>query len=360
MQKQTHVIICVTNDLSTDQRVHKVAVSLQKHLNYTVTLTGRHLQQSKKIDRPYQTKRFRLLINSGSLFYLCYNLRLFIYLLFSKFTIVVSNDLDTLPACRVAAALRRKKLVFDSHELFTEVPELVHRPTIKRIWELIERIFIPGIQRFYTVCRPIAHIYANKYHVNVSVIRNVPFRQPPMAIKKFDQPALIYQGALNMGRGIELMIETMKYLPGFILIICGTGDLENELKQIVTDQKLENVVFKGHLAFADLASVTRRAHIGLSWEENLGKNYYYALPNKLFDYIQAQVPVMVSDLPAMAEIVTNYKVGEVIQSRQPEKLAQQIQNIYDKHHTFEPALARAAEVLCWENEEKTLIDLYKI
>ncbi|MFO7864504.1 MAG: glycosyltransferase [Salinivirgaceae bacterium] len=360
MQKQTHVIICVTNDLSTDQRVHKVALSLQKHLNYAVTLVGRRFQHSKTIDRPYETKRFRLPINSGVLFYLCYNLRLFVHLLFSKFSIVVSNDLDTLPACRVAAALRRKKLVFDSHELFTEVPELVHRPTTRRIWEFIERLFVPGIQRFYTVCKPIADIYSNKYHVNVRVVRNVPFRQPPNGFKKANRPTLIYQGALNLGRGIEQMIETMNYLPNFELIICGTGDLESELRQMVTDQKLENVVFMGHLEFADLAAVTRRAHIGLSWEENLGKNYYYALPNKLFDYIQAQIPVMVSDLPAMAEIVNIYKVGEVLQSREPEKLAQRIQNIYNKHHTFEPALAAAAETLCWENEEKTLIDLYKI
>src|SRR6056297_335769 len=145
------VIICVTNDLTTDQRVHKVAMSLQNKMQHDVLLVGRRFRSSKPVQRPYSTHRFSLLANRGSLFYAFFNIRLFIFLLFSKFDIVLSNDLDTLPACTLAKIIKKKKLIYDSHELFTEVPELINRPKVKSIWEWIEQKCIPKISTFYTV-----------------------------------------------------------------------------------------------------------------------------------------------------------------------------------------------------------------
>ncbi len=352
------VIICVTNDLTTDQRVHKVAMSLQNKMQYDVLLVGRRFRSSERVQRPYSTRRFRLLFNHGSLFYAFFNIRLFIFLLFSKFDIVLSNDLDTLPACTLAKIIKKKKLVYDSHELFTEVPELINRAKVKSIWEWIEQKCIPKVSRFYTVAQPIADIYAEKYQIPVQVVRNVPYYRENKDVNKFDKPTLIYQGALNKGRGLELMIETMAFLPGFQLIICGSGYMEKKLQKQVELNSIPNVEFTGHKDFEELKKLTPKAHIGLSWEENLGKNYYYALPNKLFDYIQARIPALVSALPSMEKIVTEYQVGEVLKNRKPEKIANQIKELYDKQYTFEERLHIAAGELCWENEQHKLIEIF--
>jgi glycosyltransferase involved in cell wall biosynthesis len=355
-----HVILCVTNDLSTDQRVHKVALTLSDKLDYKVLLVGRKLKDSKAIQRSYATKRLNLLFTKGPLFYLFFNLRLFLFLLFKRADIVVSNDLDTLPGCAMAAKVKCKKLFYDSHELFTEVPELIGRTRIQKIWERVEKRFVKRVEKFYTVCKPIADIYNEKYHKEVAVIRNLPLKKAVATIDRFEKPTLIYQGALNLGRGIDLMIETMQYLPDFQLIIVGKGDKEHVLQLKAKEMKIQNLDFKGFVAIEELKKLTAKAHIGLSWEENLGLNYYYALPNKVFDYIQAEIPVLVSNLPGLKSIVDEYHVGEVLKSRSPEKIAQQIEQLYEKRHTFEAGLKEASEILTWENEEKVIKEIFTI
>src|SRR6478735_10941986 len=116
------IIVSVSNDLSTDQRVKKVCAYL--HANgFEVVLLGRKLKNSLEItDRPYKTKRFNLWFNKGALFYANLNIRLFFYLLFHKSDWLLANDLDTLPANYYARG--KRVLVYDTHEIFCEVPEL--------------------------------------------------------------------------------------------------------------------------------------------------------------------------------------------------------------------------------------------
>ena len=134
-----------------------------------------------------------------------------------------------------------------------------------------------------------------------------------------------------MGRGIELMIHSMVYLPSvYQLMIVGGGDVEASLKELAVNLGVANrIEFTGKLTPETLAGqhgITAKAMLGLSLEEDLGLNYRYALPNKLFDYLQARVPVLVSDLPEMRKIVEKYKVGEVLSAheRTPEELANRI------------------------------------
>lgn len=351
------VIICVTNDLSTDQRVHKVARTIKNYTKKDVVLAGRKKPGSPPVRRSYRTLRFRLPFQKGALFYAAYNLRLLIHLLFNKYQLIISNDLDTLPACSLAARLKKTKLFYDSHELFTEVPELVNRPMIKKIWEWIENKSIGNVNLSYTVCEPIAKIYAKKYHIPVHVIRNVPYKNKRPRADQYQKPTLIYQGALNKGRGLELMIRVMQQLPHFQLLIYGNGDIENMLRRQAGNST--NVKFYGYRNFEELKNLTPKAHIGLSWEENIGKNYYYAQPNKMFDYIQARIPVLVAPLPGMEQIISTYNVGEMLYSREPQKIVTQIQQLYEKRHNFEDGLEKAAAILNWENEEKKLLSFFK-
>ncbi|MDD4199200.1 MAG: glycosyltransferase, partial [Paludibacter sp.] len=220
------IIISVSNDLATDQRVWKVANSLSRN-GYEVHLTGRRLKNSFPLTSSIAHKRLRLLFNKGFLFYVELNIRLFLLLLFSSADIFYANDTDTLPACFLAAKIKNIKLIFDAHELFPEVPELQNRPLVKKVWKIIEDIFFPHLTTAFTVCQSIADYYNQKYHINMKVIKNVPYLHDPNE-KKIIIPGkkiILYQGAVNIGRGLEWVIDAMPYIDNAILYIVGSGDI---------------------------------------------------------------------------------------------------------------------------------------
>ena len=288
----------------------------------------------------------------------------FFYLLFqAKPALLVSVDLDTLAASYLVSRLRRVPLIYDSHEYFTEVPELMGRSAVKRIWECIEARIVPKLEAAITVSDGVASAYMDKYGVRFTTIRNVPLTSSPQKYPEFNESypstyKLIYQGALNMGRGIELMIESMRYLQDTTLLIVGDGDIREELQQRVHRLKLtDRVSFPGRIPPGKLNRVTAQCDLGLSLEEDLGLNYRFALPNKIFDYIQARIPVLCSDLPEMAALVKNNGVGEICYERSPQQLAAQIRHMLtDKKNRdhWKINRDRAAKECCWENEEQKL------
>ena len=359
-----NIVLAVTNDIVTDNRLHKVASTLYQN-GYNVTLVGRRFKNSSPLfNRSYFTRRFRLWFNKTVLFYMNYNLRLLLYLLKVKVDIIVANDLDTLPACWLASKLGKKVLVFDSHELFTEVPELVNRPAIRKVWYMHERFLVPGIDFGYTVSKPIQDYYTQTYKKDFSLIRNVGrFRYDLEYKEDVGDTIIIYQGAINLGRGLELMIQTLPLLKNTKLWIIGNGDIIGNLKKLVVSLSLEeHVIFFGRIRIDDLWKYTSKAHIGISLEEDLGLNYRYALPNKLFDYIQSRVPMIVSDLPEMKRIVEKYQIGSVLRERKPENLALLITELLTNNELklkTRANLELAARELCWEREEEILVKLYR-
>ena len=361
------IVVSVTNDLVSDNRAHKICTSLTNR-GFKVTLLGRKLKKSLPLQkRKYQTIRMVLLFNKGPFFYTEYNFRLFLFLLFTKVDILYSVDLDTLTANYLASGIKKKPLVYDSHEYFTEVPELINRPRIKKIWEWLERKMVPNLKFAITVCNSIAEIYEKKYGVKFHVVRNVPFKKSIPAQKKEIQPEekiILYQGALNIGRGLQQAIISMHYIKGARLIIAGDGDIKNELELLVHKENLgQKVEFIGRLPLEELEKLTTKADLGLSIEEDIGLNYRFALPNKLFDYIRAQVPVLVTNLPEMKAIVNEYQVGEITDSLAPEILAVKITEALTnagKRQNWKKNLARAASELTWENEEEKLLYLINL
>ncbi|MCF6349967.1 MAG: glycosyltransferase [Flavobacteriaceae bacterium] len=352
------IILSVTNDLTTDQRVHKVCTTLQK-MGFDILLVGRKLENSIKLTRNYKTHRIDLFFNNGFLFYAEYNFRLFFYVLFKKKNILLANDLDTLLPNYLLSKFQNKKLIYDSHELFTEVPELIHRPKTQFVWLKIEKYILPKLKNTYTVCQSIADYYNKKYQTDFKVVRNIPKSKTQNLKPKTQNPkpkTIIYQGAVNIGRGLELMIDTMQYLENYLFIIVGNGDILEDLKRSVKNKNLKNKVqFLGKVTPKELKKITPKADLGLSIEEDLGLNYRYALPNKIFDYIHANIPILTSDLPEMKRIITNYQIGEVITDRDPKKLANQIKKILESNlKTIKENLIKAAKILQWKNEEKIL------
>jgi len=359
--------VVVTNDLHTDQRVHKVCVSLKKY-GFEPHLTGILRPFSQPIKRTYLTDRFKMYFQKTALFYAEYNVKLFFKLLFGKYDIVLSNDTDTLPAAYLATRLRKRPIVFDAHELFTEVPELVHRPAIKRIWQSFEDFILPKIKYAYTVCQPIADIYNTRYDLKMEVVRNAPLTitstiKTPKRLIFEGKKMLLYQGAVNVGRGLEWVIDAMPYLDNVVFCIAGDGDISNEITERIIRLGLQDkVLMMGKIPFEELYNYTISADLGISLLENRGLNYYYSLPNRIFDFVQAGVPVLATDFPEIRNVVDSYQIGTLIDHYEPEYLAETIRNILsewevkpDKKAIFEKAKAE----LCWEKDEETLIGIFK-
>lgn len=354
------IIVSVINDLVTDHRVHKVCTTLH-HAGYDVLLVGRLFRHSPKLDRVYKTRRMRLFFNNTAFFYAEYNIRLFFLLLFSRTDLYLSNDTDTLLANYLASSVRKKPLVFDAHEMFPEVPELVGRHRVKAIWSKLEDWIFPQLKHCYTVCRSIADLYNQRYGINMQVVRNIPFAQKetdtPKTLRKEGKHVLLYQGAVNVGRGIEWMIDAMPYLDDCLFYIAGSGKSLTEIRNRIKEKQVEDrVILLGQIPLEELSSYTRAADIGISLLANQGLNYYYALPNRIFDFIRADVPVIATDFPEIRRIIEAYQVGRLVDRYEPEYLANIVKEML-KEEKNTAGFARANQELTWENESEVLLEI---
>ncbi|MFH1119489.1 MAG: glycosyltransferase [Bacteroidota bacterium] len=364
------VIISVTNDLSTDQRVDKVCHTLTG-MGFSVTLVGRLLPESPALDRPYSTHRMYLFFRKGPLFYAEYNLRLFLFLLLNRCNLLVANDLDTLLSNFIISKIKRIPLVYDSHEYYTETPELVNRPLIQGIWQRIERSIFPALTDVVTVNESIAGLYEEKYGIKLNVVRNIPRTFVPAVIKSrkelglpVDRKIVLMQGAgINIQRGAEEAIEAMKSVDNAMLLIIGGGDVIGQLKkQAGTPELTGKVMFLPKMPYAELMQHTRLADLGLTLDKDTNINYRYSLPNKLFDYIHAGIPVLASKLPEICRIVEGYNIGRISGSHDPAEIASLINGMLNDEAArtaWKENLAKAAQELTWENEETVLKRIYQ-
>ncbi|MFZ2900280.1 MAG: glycosyltransferase [Saprospiraceae bacterium] len=354
--RKKKIICTVTNDLSYDQRMQRICTSLVK-AGYEVELVGRLRRNSAPLrEQPFRQTRLRCRWEKGKLFYLEYNLRLLFHLLFSRFDQLCAVDLDTIVPVWAAGRLKGGRLIFDAHEYFEEVPEVVRRPFIQKIWAGVARRFIPRMDRCYTVGPALAERFGALYGKPFGVVRNLPYRQEGIKPRGVpEKPVFLYQGALNEGRGLEALIGVMPAFPHAELWLAGEGDLSEALRQLVREQGLEEQVrFLGYVQPIDLPVLTRQATIGFNLLENKGLSYYYSLANKAFDYIQAGLPSVQMDFPEYRRLEEAYGVFQLVPDLAPETLIAAIgQLLEDKEfyaHMSQRCLSAAAE-LCWEQEE---------
>lgn len=365
------VIVSVINDLVTDQRVNKSCLTLRK-MGYEVLLVGRKQRKSPPMDdRPYRTKRMKLLFEKGPLFYAEYNIRLFFFLLFHKANLLLSNDLDTSLPNYFISRLKGIKMIYDSHEYFTETPELVGRPHVQKVWKRIEGFVVPRLKEMITVCDSIAELFEQKYQVKCHVVRNIPPKAalPPKGDKKAlnlpeDKHLLVLQGSgINIQRGGEELVEAMRYLDDCLLMVIGGGDVLPMLKQMTVDLHIEDRVrFFPRMPYSQMMSYTQLAELGFVLDKDTNLNYRFCLPNKLFDFIQAGVPVVASHLVEIEKIIKKYHIGLFIPDHDPKSIAETIRKGLDdvvSRAIWQQGLSKAAEDLCWENEQQTLIEIYK-
>ena len=412
-----HIIVAVTNDLVTDQRVDRTCRALAAD-GWRVTLVGRRLPHSPELaPRGYAVRRMRLLFRRSAAFYAEYNIRLFLLLLFSRADAVFSNDTDTLAACCLAARiiplfrgverlqLRTKNhedgsksqdiishssyflpLYYDAHELFPDVPELQGRPRVQNVWKWIERKALPHVTQAFTVSQSVADEYRRRYGIDMTVIRNVPDRisnfefrisnfKITQTIKQSSNQAfstLLYQGAVNIGRGIREMIDVLPLLPDCRLVVAGDGDVLEQMKAYAAAQPWhDRVEFLGRVQPDRLRALTAQASLGLCLLEDLGLNYRYSLPNRIADFAQAGVPVLATDFPEIRRVIEEYGTGTLVEPLPAEKEGEAYRQYLARlaeavraalrhwrdmpEQEYRRRFARAADELNWQHEQKKLL-----
>jgi glycosyltransferase involved in cell wall biosynthesis len=369
---KTKVAFSVINCICHDQRVLKISETV-RGLDCEITIIGRRRGDCCNTDLvPFRTKRFRMMFKRGFLFYKFFNIRLFFYLLFQKYDLLVANDLDTLLPNFLVAKIKRLPLVYDSHEYFTGVPEIQNRPFVRWVWTSIERRIFPRLKYVMTVSEPIAELYNEMYLVRPLVVKNVsknsdhitPFTREEIGVNPGDLLLIIQGTGINIDKGAEELIDAVNISDEVVLLVVGSGDVVPQLKQRVRELNIgHKVKFIATVPWETLMKYNKSADIGMVLEKDTNLNYRYSLPNKLFDYISAGIPVIAGNLPETGKIIREYDCGKIIEGVTAKNIVNALSEL--KANPIKLAELRrnavaASAKLNWEIESEKVKEIYKI
>lgn len=256
------------------------------------------------------------------LFYLKFSIKLLKELLQTHADLYIAEDFYTLPLVTIIGKIRKSKVYYNSRELYAFLGGLRNRPILQRLVKAIEQYFIKKVDLVLTTGEMDSAFLEKFYGINNTlVIRNIPLLQKPSRRIDFreeygipaDKIILLYQGVLLEGRGIPLIMRAMRQVENSVLLILGDGEQKHNFQKLATELGVnDRIIFAGTIQQSELINYTSGADIGLSLIENISISYYHALPNKLFEYIMAGLPVLSSDLPQMKKIIDDYNVGETV------------------------------------------------
>lgn len=355
-------IICtVTNDLRHDQRMDRICTALAA-AGHQVTLVGRLRPDSTPLpERPFHQHRIPCRWQSGKAFYLEYNYRLTRELRRWTYDAVCAVDLDTLLAGYLLTRGSEKKLVYDAHEWFSETPEVVHRPLVRAIWRGLGAWLVPKTDARYTVAPQLAEKLGREYGAKFATVRNLPLKNQ-LDFADGEAGILLYQGMFNPGRGLEVVIEAMQWLPDCELWLVGEGPLLGALRRCSEQYGVASRVrFLGFRPPPELPAITRKAWLGLNLLENSSPSYYYSLANKALDYLQAGLPSLQMNFPEYRQLNEEYACFLLTNSLEAKAIAERVQALRDdedRYRIIQRHCRIAAQTLTWENEVPRLMNIW--
>lgn len=341
--------------------MHRICGSLAA-AGYRVLLIGLLKKDSPPLPpKNFEQKRLYCLFQTGKLFYIEYNIRLFFFLLLQKADCICAIDLDTILPCYWISRLKRIKRVYDAHEYFSQLEEVISRPLIYSFWHRIEQWMLPRFPFGYTVCFSLASQFQEKYGVQYEVIRNVPLLEPLPAMRK-EQKVLLYQGAVNKGRGLEKLAAALTQTDAQ-LWICGNGNFFRQMQEAVKRYQVsDKVIFWGMLSPEELKLKTSAATLAINPFERTGLNQYLSLSNKFFDYIHQGLPQITMNYPEYRQYNEQYEVALLMDNLEPETISSFINQLLSDRVLYEKLKSnclKAREEWNWQLEEKKLLRFYQ-
>lgn len=354
------IYLAVISDLAHDQRMQRIAQSLSEN-GYRVVLVGKKLSRSAPFSaKNYKSKRLHCFFSTGKLYYLEFNIKLLFFLLGKKMDIVCAADLDTIFPVYLVSKLKKAKRVYDAHELFTEMKEVVTRPATHSLWTWVEKKMLPKFTLGYTVSNSIAAEFKKRYGVHYEVIRNCPYLTtdtPHTSSNRF----ILYQGAVNEARGLDWLIPAMKKVNAQLHIYGNGNYLTQTIRLIQTNGLKEKVFIHPPVSPEDLRTITEKAYIGINLIENVGLNQYYSLANKFFDYIQSAVPQVTMKYPEYESVNNEFEVALLLKELTEDEISNAINlllNDSEHYAKLQNNCLLARQHYNWEAEEKKLISFY--
>lgn len=373
MKKVTSIVL---NNFKNDSRVLKENISLQR-AGYDVQVVALHeelLNEFEKVQN-IPVHRVKLKTRGWSKQKLIQLIKYFEFIFrvvkqYKTSDIIHCNDLNSLPIGVIIKNFFNKdaKIVYDAHEYeINDVPNQSQRSI--KIKYYIEKFFIKYADKVITVSDSIANEYVKLYGIEKpALVLNTPsykeiekkniFRET-LGIKE-NQTIFLYQGGLSKGRGIEILLEAFKTIDNenSVIIFMGYGTLENLIQKISKEYK--NIYFHKAVSPDVLLDYTSSADFGISTIEDSCLSYRYCLPNKMFEYLMAGIPVIVSNLYEMKRLVEFNKIGTVAKENSPEGLKEAIKEAVklDKVE-LKINIQKVKAIYNWEEQEKILLDVYK-
>ncbi len=361
MKHPLKIVCTVTNDLNYDQRMIRICSTLVT-AGYDVTLVGFKRQASKPlIMRSFKQIRLPIIAERGKIMYVHYWFRLFFYMLFTKADVMCAIDLDTILPVYFASALRKKKRVYDAHEIFTDLKESISRPFIHKMWTAIGNYCVPKFPVGYTIGECYAAEFHKRYGVNYKVVRNATVLKP-LAAQPNSERYILYQGAVNVGRCFEQLIPAMKLVDAR-LIVCGEGNFYDEARKLTEEHGLsDKIIFKGYVPPSELPGYTNEAWAGITLFEETSLSNRLSLANRFFDYMHACVPQLCIKYPEYEAINSNFEIACLVEHPTPDNIAQclnRLLNDTEYYQKLRDNCAKAREVYNWQQETITLLSVYK-
>ena len=300
-----------------------------------------------------------------------------ILLLRTRADVYHAHDVSALPACATAAFLRHKMLLFEAHELPPPETAVAFWCVLRGVLKRLLTLLLPHCAGVITVSPPIANYIRTQYHVSdIRLVRNIPPFQTIERSNRLRQylglPAhcriALYQGNIQPNRELDRLVRAATFLEQDIMIILMgrvVRDTQTRLEALITREGVANRIrILPSVPYAELLQWTTSADIGLNiFSPDYSLSIRWCLPNKLFEYLMAGVPVLTSELEAVTEIIRTYDVGEVVSSLQPEHIGHAINTMLADPAALacmrQNALDAARREFCWEKEQQALIHLYQ-
>jgi glycosyltransferase involved in cell wall biosynthesis len=366
--QKNHAVVLEIGDVITDGRCRNICESFHRW-GGRVTFVGPSDVDEQVVLNGIAIERVRVESGFGSkVLYAHFGLRSVWKGINLKPTVVIAEDLFSLPAALVIKWFTRARVLYDAKEFYFALASLRDRPMTQRFWALVERLCIRFADRVITSGEQDSDVMTERYCIDrPAAIHNYPPRRSTpgdvaFLRRKYSIPEryriFLYQGWLLHGRGLFHLIDLTAAIDTVLLVIVGGGALRDDLERYAARVGVaDRVLFTGPVPYEKLPDYTAGADVGCALIEDYGMSYRYARPNKLFEYIQAGVPVLVSDLPAMREVLERRPVGSVVDLSDPDALVAEGRRLIEDTEFYNECVGQcsvAASEYHWGIEETKL------